>query len=152
MEKSEAPKTLEEERRLFYVAMTRAKREVVLVRFKRADLPSSFAKFLFPPQPKPALVRPVPSSKPQYRPAFPTVSVSHGTRINLPKKNYAAIAKEYFPQTRVFHKTFGPGIITARNGRIVTIQFDGGAKLNFDLIVSLKAEAISLHSFQKHSG
>lgn len=148
-EKSETSETVEEERRLFYVAMTRAKREVVLVRFKRADLPSSFAKFLFPPHPKPSSVRPVSSSKLQYRPASPAAIPNHKTGPGLPKKNYAAIAKEYFPQTRVWHKAFGPGIITERDGRIVTIRFDDGFTKQFDLIVALQAEAIVLRSFSK---
>ena len=38
----------EEERRLFYVAMTRAKEELFLFRFRRSDLGSTFARDLFP--------------------------------------------------------------------------------------------------------
>ena len=41
----------EEERRLFYVAMTRAREELYVVRFRDAKLPSSFARELFPPAP-----------------------------------------------------------------------------------------------------
>ena len=41
----------EEERRLFYVAMTRAREELYVVRFRDAKLPSSFARELFSPAP-----------------------------------------------------------------------------------------------------
>ena len=46
---AQAAADLEEERRLFYVAMTRAKNELDVFRFRSADLASSFSEELFAP-------------------------------------------------------------------------------------------------------
>lgn len=43
----------EEERRLFYVGMTRAKDELEIVTFRKAGLSSSFSQEVFPPKRKP---------------------------------------------------------------------------------------------------
>lgn len=42
----------EEERRLFYVGMTRAREELLIFRFKKVGLTSTFAEAVFPPKPK----------------------------------------------------------------------------------------------------
>ena len=125
------PASLEEERRLFYVALTRAKREVTLVRFKKSEHVSTFANVLFPSQPKTAPERLSLSAIPKYR-------------STTAQKNVNAIAKEFYAKTRVWHKTFGHGIISERNNNIVTIRFDNGSVKKIDLIVALQANALSL--------
>lgn len=50
----------EEERRLFYVGMTRAKDELEIVTFRKAGLSSSFSQEVFPPKRKPVTTAPRP--------------------------------------------------------------------------------------------
>lgn len=109
----------EEERRLFYVGMTRAKEELALFRFKKPGLSSAFAQALFPEKPKPASpLRPHP--KPLGRP-------------KAAPKDLAA----YRPGLRVAHTAFGGGKVVSRQGDIATILFDGGEEKRFSLSVAV---------------
>lgn len=128
---------LEEERRLFYVAMTRAKKELILIRFLDDSMPSSFADFLFP-KPKVEDHRP-----PQYHRQETAKTVS---RFYQPVRNkdVSAVAKEFYTKTRVCHKAFGHGIITDRSGDIVTIRFDDGTVKEFVLTATLQADVLHL--------
>ena len=109
----------EEERRLFYVGMTRAKWELALFTFRKGGLPSTFARQLFP-------------AKSSRKPA--------GTANPIPQPSREEIAARlggYTPGIRVVHKTFGPGQLTARNGDIATISFDSGADKRISLSTAL---------------
>ncbi len=127
---------LEEERRLFYVALTRAKNEAALIRFRKEDLRSSFAEFLFPPQPTASA-----STHANSRAPMPPIN-----RYFSPsrREGLTAAAKEYFVNTRIRHKTFGNGVIIKRSGDIATIRFDNGTLKKIDLIAALQAKALSI--------
>ena len=62
----------EEERRLFYVGMTRAKQELAVVTFRRNTLSSSFSQELFPKKDlrRSPLPPKAPSLPPRYRPLY----------------------------------------------------------------------------------
>ena len=114
----EAVAAYEEERRLFYVGMTRAKEELLVFRFKKPGLSSTFSQALFPPKPKPVF-------HPQPKP---------GRKSSAPTPNLAA----YSPGVRVTHRTFGGGKIVSRQGDIATILFDEGTEKRFSLSVALR--------------
>ena len=92
---------LEEERRLFYVAVTRARTELEVYRFRDPAAPSSFAEALFPKAPEPAA------------------------------------ADVWQPGTRLVHRVFGPGAVTAREGDVVTVLLDSGQTRRFALRTAL---------------
>ena len=126
---------LEEERRLFYVALTRAKNEAALIRFQKKDLHSSFAEFLFPPKPAVSAM-----SHASIRVSTPFFNrYSSGKREDL-----AAAAKEYFVNTRIRHKKFGNGVIIKRSDNIAMIRFSDGTVKQIDLIAALQAKALSI--------
>lgn len=119
---------LEEERRLFYVAMTRAKRELLLYRFSEEGLSSSFVNNLFPPQTK----------------AISTSALIQPNYQSISKKDFSKISEKYIPQTKVHHRMFGSGIIMEKDQNIVTIRFQNGSTKYFDLITALQSGALSL--------
>ena len=96
----------EEERRLFYVGMTRARESLAVITFRKDSLRSAFSRELFPekkaPVPKPATIP------------------ARLTRPAQPDRGYGDGA-------RVRHRQFGPGTILSRAGDIATISFDSGA-------------------------
>lgn len=124
----EEREALEEERRLFYVAMTRAKRELLLFRYDNADVTSEFAKAIFPVSAKPApaerAARPVP--KPGY---------------SAPR-DVSAAAEELCAGARVHHRTFGTGVIESKNGSIAAIRFDDGKTKLLDLVTALRRDVL----------
>lgn len=111
----------EEERRLFYVGMTRAKEELLVFRFKKPGLSSSFSEALFPPKPR----QTHPPFHPQPKP---------GRAPRKPAPDMAA----YLPGARVTHRTFGGGRIVSRQGDVATILFDEGIEKRFSLSVALR--------------
>ena len=119
----------EEERRLFYVGMTRAKRELSVVTFRKADLRSAFARELFPPQ-KGGKGDASPRERPVVRRRDPG--------------QIAALAKDYTPGTRLRHKAFGPGTLAACTGDIATIVFDSGAVKKVSLSTALRSGQLEL--------
>lgn len=127
----EERKAFEEERRLFYVAATRAKNELLLMAYERAPERTFVQQFLQPPaQPK--------------IPAQPK-KTTHAVRpkANVPQ-NIQWIAKDFILHTRVTHTVFGRGIICARDGDKVTIRFADGAVKSFILSVCLSKGLLDL--------
>ena len=123
----------EEERRLFYVGMTRAKRELALFTFRKTGLESRFGEELFPKVR--TKVTPVPKPAPgDWRPAIPQVD----------QRQIEAVAKEYIPGTRLSHKKFGAGILTARNGDIITVSFTDGGMKTLSLSTALRGKQLEL--------
>ena len=106
---SDAFRNYEEERRLFYVAMTRAKNDLSIfsIRFRR----SMFLDEVFGRE-KPVL-KSAPSS---LTPASASKSFDY--------KAYYAFLKELSVGTKVSHPKFGRGTITDVNDDILTIAFD----------------------------
>lgn len=122
----------EEERRLFYVGMTRAKKELFIFRFRKAELCSAFAKTVFPDK-SPTLI----------------ISATHKSGINTARiapvsEEIKWIAKDYIPGSRVSHKSFGSGRLTVRNDDIITVRFDDGTQKRFSLSAALQKNLFSL--------
>lgn len=112
---------LEEERRLFYVGMTRAKNSLHLICFSDYSLGSRFAEVLFPGQ----------AAQPNFnlRSALPAALPGFTPPPRQPDTaRYAAMQKDFLPGTKVRHRSFGTGRITARQDDFATIQFADGAE------------------------
>lgn len=123
--------TPEEERRLFYVGMTRAKDELSIFTFRKEDLPSSFADFLFPKQaPKPTPIRPMPRA------------ASARRAVTAPRP--LPPTEEFTPGRAVKHRKFGAGVISTRQGDVLLIRFDDGAERRLSLSTALRSGALGL--------
>ena len=103
----------DEERRIFYVAMTRAKNELLIFDFGN----SSFCNELFSPS--------------------PTQLQRHGTATAPLKPKAAAdprllsAAKEFVPGRSVIHRVCGRGVIRGNDGVTLTIRFEDGQEKKF---------------------
>ena len=126
----EQRKTLEEERRLFYVAATRAKDDLILMSYgDQAGKCQFVTQFCQKTQPSHSPSKPIQKSQ-----------------TNIPRIKPAAtmnatiqwIEKDYIPGARVLHNPFGSGTVTNKHNGIVTIQLDNGQTKRFDLINCLK--------------
>ena len=111
-----------EERRLFYVAMTRAKEELFLFRFRRSDLGSTFARDLFPDKTRRLRQAVTPRPKGGGKPAPPP----------LPD---LALFDAGAPVT---HRAFGRGEVVSRQGDIATILFQEKGEKKVSLSVALR--------------
>ena len=107
----------EEERRLFYVAMTRARDRLTVFRFREGGLESRFARDVFGDEPRPF----TPAPKP-------------GRARSGPRSDPAL----FRPGTRVRHARFGQGEVVGHLSDIVTILFDSGEEKRFSLSVALR--------------
>lgn len=115
-------KALEEERRLFYVGMTRARRELQVFRFRRPSVAATFSEDIFPQKSAPP-----PKSKPMLKKQEPTER-----------------PECFMPEIRVVHKQFGSGIIVSKQGDIATISFDSGEERRFSLHTALRRGQLRL--------
>ena len=122
----------QEERRLFYVAMTRAKQELCIFTFKKPGIRSSFSEELFPGKSSPA--RP--------RPAAPAKKYIQPPRECMPEQG--PVESSFKPGTRIFHKSFGPGAIVGRTGDIILTAFDTGDCRRLALSAALRSGQLSL--------
>lgn len=112
---------LEEERRLFYVGMTRAKNQLEILASR--DMSSSFALQLFPEE-KPREYRPVP------KPSGKVLPKTDPERFNV--------------GVMVRHKQFGRGLICSRTGDIVLVRFDDGQQKRLALHTALRSGALRI--------
>lgn len=118
----------EEERRLFYVGLTRAKKELSIITFRKVGLGSEFAAEVLPPKKRegvPVRRKPAP------------VKQTDGERI-------LALAKDYIPGTRLLHKTFGPGTLVSKTGDIAVVAFDSQEVKKIAISTALKANQLKL--------
>lgn len=120
----------EEERRLFYVGMTRAKQELSIFTFRRTGAESTFAREIFPPKETPTPR----SSKPKPLPV----------RFEMDKGQAASLAEGYVPGTRLVHKAFGQGTLVSRSGDIAVISFDRGETKKIALATALRAQQLHM--------
>ena len=126
--------SLEEERRLFYVGATRARRQLVLLtcdnRFGEPSPPASFVgQFLGTPEW--ASQRPRTPGKAPAEPDAATV---------------AAWEKDYLPGTAVVHRAFGPGMVVSRSGAVAVIAFDEVGTKKVELTACLRKRLLRLAS------
>ena len=129
---------LEEERRLFYVGATRAKKQLEFLCYENKFGEPSDAAFTFvsqflgeepkePPEPE---RKPLPA-----KPSGPS------------KEQIAVWMKDYIPGTEVTHKIFGRGLLTKREGTFATISFMEVGIKKVDLTTCLRQEKIWLTHF-----
>lgn len=121
---------MEEERRLFYVGMTRAKNELNIFTFRQAELSSAFSAALFP--------------KKEEKPAAPKGGGAPSIRPPSAGSSLHWAAKDYFPGVRVCHRQFGKGQVITRNEDILTVLFEQGESRKLSLSVCLKAGSLWL--------
>lgn len=130
----EEKEAYEEERRLFYVGMTRAKQALSIFTFKKGELRSDFANELFPKPPQPA-AKNLPQSK---------VSMLYQLQPQISNQHILNISKDYVVGVRVLHKTFGVGTLLAKTGDIVTIDFASAGNKRISLSAALRAGQLNL--------
>lgn len=129
---------LEEERRLFYVGTTRAKKQLEFLCYENKFGEPSNAAFPFvsqflgeePKKPQEPERKPLPA-----KPSGPS------------KEQLAAWMKDYIPGTEVTHKIFGRGLLTKREGNFATISFMEVGIKKIDLTTCLRQEKIWLTHF-----
>ena len=123
---TEAEKLLEEERRLFYVAMTRAKNELAVFRFLRGGVVSSFSDAVF--------------SEGKKRTPAPS-----GVRLSgRAPANTREMAERLVKNTVVQHTQYGRGRVLMREGELLTIGFESGEQRKFSLTAALKSGALTI--------
>ena len=115
----------EEERRLFYVAMTRARRELDIVTFRKTGLESTFSLEIFPPR---------------EREKMPAKSAAVENRLT--REQISQLSAEYIPGARVRHRRFGAGMLVSRSGDIAIVAFDSGEVKKLALSTALRAGQI----------
>ena len=127
---------LEEERRLFYVGATRAKKQLEFLCYENKFGEPSDASFPFVSQFLGEEPKKEPERKAQpAKPAGPS------------KEQIANWMKDYIPGTEVTHKIFGRGLLTRREGTFATISFMEVGIKKVDLTTCLRQEKIWLTHF-----
>ena len=127
--------TLEEERRLFYVAVTRAQRQLELLSYENkfgesSGTRSTFISQLLGEEPK-KVTAPEKSGK-----ALSTRPVGPSAR------QVAAWEREYLPGAKIRHKAFGLGVLESRAGSIALIDFGEKGIKKLDLPTCLRQGVI----------
>ena len=126
----EEREALEEERRLFYVGITRAKYQLELLtysaRFGEPAPGSTFARQLLGSVPSGDRAVPRPKPLPPPRKAPP------------PASSVALWEKDYIPGAAVVHRQFGRGILLDKTGSIASVSFREHGTKKLDLTACLR--------------
>ena len=111
----------DEERRLFYVGMTRAKDELVVFTFQNPRFKSVFSDevFYIPKQPK---------GKSQREKGTPPKPVGR--------------PEDFVPGTRVRHRSFGVGTVMSQSGDLLEVVFADRSERKLSLTAALRAGAL----------
>lgn len=118
--KDKSHEQYQEERRLFYVAMTRAKNSLYILQYvnKNSEFLSEIRSYLLD------------------RTVIPTPAASHPVPPPSPKHADTLNPDSLQPGMAITHKVYGKGKIEARTGRIITVKFDNKKEPNrFDVMV-----------------
>lgn len=118
----------EEERRLFYVGMTRARRELSIFTFRKVGLESMFSQEIFPKK--------APKATPAKK-KIPHIKQIAAERIE-------ALSKDYIPGTRLRHKAFGSGTLVSKTGDIIVVSFDSQEAKKISLSTALRTNQLKL--------
>lgn len=119
----------EEDRRLYYVAMTRAKRRLVL--FDCAGMPSAFTQEVLFNLPEARSAREKLAAQAARifgAPPHPFTPAA----APPPKQPPVDLGQLAYPGAAVRHAVFGPGTVTEVNGRFLTIRFADGKSRRLD--------------------
>ena len=116
----------EEERRLFYVGMTRAKEELSIFTFQRPGYSSVFSAPLFPKK----------SEKEKTHTPPVRMEIDRG----ITSVHAAVDTSQCVVGCRVLHRHFGAGVIAARDGNTATINFDTVGPKRLSLSVAMGGE------------
>lgn len=123
----------DEERRLFYVGMTRAKNQLNLFTFEDSRLDSRFSDEVFGRKTRSA--KHCVNLKPP---------VSRTSPIQAPPKVDMMLDAKFISGAAVTHKSFGPGEIVSRQGDIAVISFQSGKTAKLSLHTALRGGLLSL--------
>jgi len=127
-EEEEELKTFEEERRLFYVGMTRAKKELTILTYKNA--PSSFSEEIFAPDRLTAGAQSSASSRQEKRGA--------AQKSHIPTPQEIADFRSTHPVGSVFeHKRAGFLTVTVWSDDFVSVTTASGEKKTYDAALLL---------------
>ena len=132
---SDESEELEEERRLFYVGATRAKKQLEFLCYESkfgepSDTPFPFVSQFLGEEPKK-------QQKPERKPLPSKPSGPSAEQIG-------GWMKDYIPGTEVTHKIFGRGLLTKREGTFATISFMEAGIKKIDLVTCLRQDKIRL--------
>ena len=124
------PAALEEERRLFYVGVTRAKRQLELLTYEE--------KFGVPAESGSTFVSQLLGEAPRQEPQAAVPPKGPST------EQVAWWEKDYLPGTEVTHRKFGRGLLQSKVGNIAVISFREAGVKKVDLTACLKKGLIEL--------
>ena len=129
--------TLEEERRLFYVAATRTRKQLELLSYESKFGDASGVRSTFVSQ---LLGEPVKNVNVQERKGKPLPVRTKEPALG----QIAAWEKDYLPGTKLSHKAFGQGVLESKAGSIAVINFGKKGIKKLDLTTCLRQGMIKL--------
>ena len=136
---------LEEERRLFYVGVTRAKHNLAIFDYEAAygvkNETATFTRQLFGIE----TGKKKSSEKPEKVSGL-KITASSGEKAKLKKKEEDAlkVLKKYKPGTRINHRVYGTGVIEEIKAPICRVLIDGGDIHSFDIVYCISNDIVSI--------
>lgn len=127
LKEEDRQKQIEEDRRLFYVGMTRARRQLTLASIGEESMP--FVDF-FDPRARPAPEQPVPPVPA----ALPAAVLTVAGEPDQPDLSL----EEFVPGAAVSHRIFGRGILLRRDRDLADIVFEQAGEKRLSLPVAVR--------------